>query len=120
VITGLGKIVVGLVPDNTHIVLHTLAALNVSTGNIATLLLSLAIHRERQILALLGFGLFGVGISATALSIAAPFAGPSLLLGFGVGGTERLADYPACVWLALVGIAALSGRQAQSQRVRNH
>ena len=50
ILSGIGKIIVGLVPENTHIGLHLLGALNVPLGSIAILLLSLAIRRTSRAL----------------------------------------------------------------------
>ncbi len=110
IVSGLGKMGVGLTPENTNIVLHSVAAFNIPIGSAAVLLLSLAILRERRALALVGLGLFAMALIGTALSIAAQFAGPALLPGLGVGGMERLAGYPANVWLVVVGTIVILER----------
>jgi hypothetical membrane protein len=103
-----GKVGVGLVPENMNPALHTAAALNIPIGGLAILLLSLAQSHERKALALLGYAIFSLTLVASALSIAAQFAGSGLLLGLGVGGMERLAGYPANVWLTVVGLVVVS------------
>ena len=107
---GLGKLGVGLAPENTNTTLHTVAALNIPLGSAAVLLLSLALLRMRRELALVGLGLFAMAFIGTVSSIAARFAGPVLLLGLGVGGMERLAGYPANVWLVVVGAVVILER----------
>jgi hypothetical membrane protein len=107
-IAGVGKMVVGLVPENDDIGLHTAAALNIPIGNVAILLLSIAIFHQRRMLAVAGMFVFVVSLVALSLSIAAQFGRPDLLLGLGVGGMERLSGYPANLWLLMAGIVALS------------
>jgi hypothetical membrane protein len=95
VITGVGKIVVGLVPENTNIDLHTLAAFNIPVGCVAILLLSLPRRQASRALSVTGIVLAVVGLVATVLYTAAEFASKSSLdLGLRAGGMERLADYP--------------------------
>lgn len=110
IVAGLGKLGVGLAPENRNIALHTVAALNIPVGSAAVLLLSLAILRQRRALALVGLGLFAMALIGTVSSIAAQFAGPALLFGLGVGGMERLASYPANVWLVALGTIAILER----------
>jgi hypothetical membrane protein len=110
IVAGLGKLGVGLAPENRNIALHTVAALNIPVGSAAVLLLSLAILRQRRALALVGLGLFAMALIGTVSSIAAQFAGPALLFGLGVGGMERLASYPANVWLVALGSIAILER----------
>jgi hypothetical membrane protein len=55
-ITGLGKIGVGLVPENTNISLHLLAAFNVPVGCVAILLLSLPRRQSSRALSFTGIG----------------------------------------------------------------
>jgi hypothetical membrane protein len=113
VITGLGKIGVGLVPENTNINLHLLAAFNIPVGCVAILLLSLSIHQTSRAVSVTGIVLAIVGLIGTALSTAAEFAGSSLYLGLGVGGMERVADYPGSLWVLMIGIIALLSASAR-------
>jgi len=110
VITGLGKIAVGLVPENTNIDLHLLAAFNVPVGCVAILLLSLPRRQPSRAVSFVGIVLAVVGLVATVLSTAAEFASSSSLdLGLRAGGMERVADYPGGLWILMIGlIAALS------------
>jgi hypothetical membrane protein len=107
IITGIGKIVVGLVPENTNINLHLLAAFNVPVGCVAILLLSLSVRQTSRAVGIAGIVLAVIGLAATALSTAAEFAGSSLYLGLGPGGMERIADYPGSLWLLMTGIIAV-------------
>jgi hypothetical membrane protein len=107
-IGGAGKMVVGLVPENTDIGLHTAAAINIPVGDIAVLLLSIATFRQRRRLAVTGILVFVLLLVALSLSIAAQFGRPDLLLGLGTGGMERLSGYPANLWLLMAGILALA------------
>ena len=114
ILSGIGKIIVGLVPENTHIGLHLLGALNVPLGSIAILLLSLAIRRTSRALSTIGIVVAVVGLAGSFLSTAGEFAA-SLYLGLGVGGAERLASYPGSPWMLLIGIIAMfSARTWQS------
>jgi hypothetical membrane protein len=108
VIAGLGKIGVGLVPENTNVGIHLLAALNIPVESIAVLLVSLAILRSDRQLGLLGVTLAVLGVAGMVLGTAGEIAGPALYLGLGVGGMERVAEYPATIWRLMAGIAAIS------------
>ena len=66
VLSGLGKIVVGLVPENTRIGLHLIGALDVPLESIAILLLSLAIRRSSRVLAAIGIVVAVVGLAASS------------------------------------------------------
>lgn len=58
-----------------------------------------------------------IGLARTALSTAAEFAGSSLYHGLGVGGMERVADYPGSVWLLMIGgFAVLSAGASGADR----
>jgi hypothetical membrane protein len=107
ILSGLGKIIVGLVPENTHIGLHVLGALNVPLGSIAILLLSLAIRRTSTTLSTIGIVVAVVGLVGSFLSTAGQYAGSSAYLGLGVGGAERLASYPGTLWMLMIGIIAM-------------
>jgi hypothetical membrane protein len=108
VLSGLGKIVVGLVPENTRIGLHLIGALNVPLESIAILLLSMAIRRSSRVLATIGIVVAVVGLAGSFLSTAGQYAGSSLYLGLGVGGAERLASYPGTLWMLMMGITAMA------------
>jgi hypothetical membrane protein len=88
VVTGLGKIVVGLVPENTNIDLHLLAAFNIPVGCVAILLLSLPSRQPNRAVSLTGIVLAVIGLVATVLSTAAEFASSSSL-DLGLRGGRR-------------------------------
>jgi hypothetical protein len=77
------------------------------------LLLSLSIHQTSRAVSVTGIVLAIVGLIGTALSTAAEFAGSSLYLGLGVGGMERVADYPGSLWVLMIGIIALLSASAR-------
>ena len=68
ILSGLGKIIVGLVPENTHIGLHLLGALNVPLASVAILLLSLAIRRTSHTISVIGIVVAVVGLVGSFLS----------------------------------------------------
>jgi hypothetical membrane protein len=107
VITGLGKILVGLSPENKNVNLHLLGALNIPVGCVAILLLSLSIRQINRTVASTGIVLAIVGLAGTVLSTGGQFAGSSLYLGLGVGGMERISDYPASLWVLMIGIISV-------------
>jgi hypothetical membrane protein len=113
VISGVGKMIVGFVPENTNAALHTLGASNILIGSVAILLISLAVLSQSRALAITGLVISIVSLSATILWTAAQYAGPALDLGLGTGGMERLADYPTNVWLIIVGLVALLTTRGQ-------
>ena len=115
-ISACGKMLVGWVPENENITMHSIAALSIPAASLAILLICAATFRERKTLALVGFGAFLLGVVGTTLSVAAQLAGPDLLLGLGAGGMERLAGYPADMWLVAAGLSAIG--QASSARSR--
>lgn len=114
ILAGLGKIIDGLVPENTHIGLHLIGALNVPLGSIAILLLSLAIRATRRALSILGIVVAAVGLVGSVLSAAGQYAGPSADAGLGAGGTERLASYPGSLWMLLIGLIAILSSRARA------
>ncbi len=107
-ISGLGKILVGWVPEDENIVLHSLAAFDIPLASIGICFISWSIFRQHKALALGGLAAFMSGMVATTLSVAAQFMGPAVLFGLGVGGMERLAGYPANIWLAAAGSVAIA------------
>jgi hypothetical membrane protein len=116
--SGLGKIVVGLYPENTNVELHLIGALNVPVGSIAILLLSLALLGANRRLGIVGILLAALGLLGTVLSIAGQIAGPALYFGLGVGGMERVSDYPgslAMLLLGLVAVLSLTGSQGKAR-----
>jgi hypothetical membrane protein len=116
VLAGLGKIVVGLVPENADTGLHLLGAFNIPVGSVAILLLSLAVRRAAPALAAFGVVVAVLGLVGTVLSTAGQFA-PALQVGLGVGGAERLAGWPGNLWMLVVGVLALAARPRVGARL---
>ncbi len=112
VIAGVGKIVVGLVPENTRIGLHLLGALNIPIVCVAVIFLSLALRPVSPGLAAVGLVLAVIGLVGTVLSSAGQFGSDSLYLGFGVGGMERVSDYPMSLWTLLMGCVVVASPRA--------
>lgn len=106
ILAGAGKALVGAAPENENFSLHAIGALNLPVGAVAALLLSLATRHTG--LAVFGVAVAGCGLLGLALAIFAP----ALL---GVGGADRLAGYPADIWLFVVGAAALRSRRESAQ-----
>lgn len=99
-VAGAGTILIGLSPENVNVPLHLLGALNIPAGNIAMLLIGLAVRRDRPGLALASVLLGGVGLLGL-------LSGPPLvaLTGHGGGLAERIALYPLIVWMVAVGLS---------------
>jgi hypothetical membrane protein len=108
-VVGVGKVIVGLVPENTDIGLHVLGALNIPLGSVAILVFSAAVRHRARGLALTGVVLGVVGLVGSLLSVAGQYAGPGLYLGLGAGGAERLGGYPGNLWMVVIGMAAVLG-----------
>jgi hypothetical membrane protein len=111
VISGMGKVVVGLVPENTRIGLHLLGALNVPVIAVAMVLVSWAMLPFDRSLAIVGLVLAAIALVGTVLSTAGQFT-HGLYLGLGVGGMERISDYPTSLWLLLLGVIAVASPAA--------
>ncbi len=96
---GVGAILVGAFPENTVSSLHAIGAfLALGVGNVAMIILSLALRQVRR-----GFRIYTLisGVVATAAFVLFVFG---IYLGFGAGGMERLAGYPQTLWLIVLGI----------------
>jgi len=113
-VAGVGKIVVGLVPENTNASLHVAGATNLLIGSVAILLLSLVARRQHRPLATTGLIIGVVGLVGGVLSTAAQGAGSALDLGIGAGGMERVAGYPSNIWLVIVGVIAILSTKEQT------
>ena len=91
VLAGLGKIVVGLVPENAT----------------ANQMLSIAVRHAAPSLAITDMAIALLGLIGTVLSTAGQFSTP-LYLGLGGGGTERLAGFPGNLWTLIIGVLVLT------------
>jgi hypothetical membrane protein len=109
-IAGVGKIAVGLVPENTDISVHTAGAMNLPIGSVAILLLSLSVRHSHRVLYRLGRMTSLVGLVTGVLFTIAEYSGHSFIPGLEAGGLERLAGYPGNFWILGVGLLAISRR----------
>ena len=112
-IAGVCKAIVGLAPENTNIGLHLIGAAGIPIGGIGILLFSIALRRTRPGLGTLGIVVGIVTLVAAFLSTATQYGIGAAAVGLGDGGMERLADYPAFLWMVCVAIAALSSSPAR-------
>jgi hypothetical membrane protein len=97
-----GKIIVGIVPENANIGLHTLGALNIPLGSIAILLLGRSALHNGGWLRTTGIVLSCLGLVGTVVSVAGQYSGSAAYLGLGAGGAERLASYPGSLWMLII------------------
>lgn len=72
ILSGLGKVVLGLIPENTNINLHLVGALNVPLGSVAILLLSLAVRRRHAAVSMIGVVVAVVGLAGSFFGAAEP------------------------------------------------
>lgn len=113
VINGLGKILVGFAPENVNLGLHTLGALNIPAGAIGTILIGFAIMRTSRELAIIALLTGFVGLVGFGLFVSGQY------LGLGVGGMERVAEYPAELWVAVAGVFIIAKRNVKTQSAEN-
>jgi hypothetical membrane protein len=102
-VAGAGTMLVGLSPENVNVVLHVIGALNIPAGNLAMILLGLAIWRDRH-------GMARFSVAAGVVGLLGMLAGPFLVIltGHGGGLAERIALYPLIIWLIVFGFAILT------------
>jgi hypothetical membrane protein len=106
ILTGAGKVLVGVAPENENLALHLIGAVNLPLGSVAILLLALTIRHT-------SLGMFGIVCAVLGLlGLAMTLFAPALL---GSGGAERLAGYPADIWLFVAGGAALLPRRRSAE-----
>jgi hypothetical protein len=91
------------------VVLHLVGALNIPAGNLALILLGLAVRQVRPRIAALPVTFGAVGLLGL-------LAGPPLvaLTGHGGGAAERIALYPLIVWMIGLGLWLLCSRRSLS------
>lgn len=99
-VAGVGTILVGLSPENVNVFVHVVGALNIPAGNVAMILLGLAIWRDRR-------GLAWVSAIGGIVGLLGMLAGPFLVIltGHGGGLAERIALYPLIIWLVVFGVS---------------
>jgi hypothetical membrane protein len=104
-VAGAGTILIGLSPENVDVFVHLVGALNIPAGNVAMILLGLAIWRDRRGMA--WFSLLA-GVGGLLGMLAGPFL--VILTGHGGGLAERIALYPLIIWLIVFGLAVVADR----------
>ena len=101
-IGGIGVILVGLFPENTFPVFHSIgAALPFLVGNIGVIVLGFTLKISQPM------SIYTVSTGLIAL-IALGLYASSHYLGLGAGGIERVVAYPQTIWMIVVGIYFLS------------
>lgn len=109
-LAGVGTMLVGIFPENSIGLLHGLGAfLAIGVGNIALILLALAITQARYIFRVYTFITGVVALTAFVLFVA------GIDLGLGNGGIERLAGHPQTLWLILFGLY-MTGTRVRARR----
>jgi hypothetical membrane protein len=101
-LAGIGKIIVGLAPGNVNYGLHSLGGLGIIFGNVAIALLGLAMSgRNDRWIPRLSVALGTVGLIGEVFFLGHRALGEA-------GAAERVADYPAFVWMIVIGVYASS------------
>lgn len=100
-LAGLGKIVVGLAPENV-LILHAIGGLGIPCGNLGLGLVGLSIWGERRWVGVFSVLLGGVGLLALPVGSLLVLA-----VGHGTGAAERVSDYPLIVWAVVLGISLM-------------
>ena len=100
-LAGMGKIVVGLAPENSSLLLHELGGLGIPLSCFGVLLMGLAVWQSRRRLAVFSVSLASVGLLGLLGWIV------SVFIRHGHGAAERIAAYPVFVWMLVLGISFL-------------
>ena len=109
-LAGIGAALVGLFPENSVGLLHSLGAFLVFLfGNLALVVLGLSLEMPRS------FRWFTVGFGIFALIALALFATGNYLW-FGFGGMERLTAYPQTIWLIVFGVYVSAHRYSEHRQ----
>ncbi len=103
VLLGLGKVVIGLAPEDQRLFLHTLGSLGILIGNVGALLLGFGLRRYSRWMATIFLAVGIVGILAFCLDLL-PRLDPIR------GALERVSDWPLPLWLIVLGVLILFGR----------
>jgi hypothetical membrane protein len=96
---GLGRIIVGFVPEDTNLKLHILGSAGFLFGNIGVILLGISCWNRIRWKALVSFIVGAIGSISFVLLLEAPQLGIGLL--------ERLASYPQTLWLVTLGLTVI-------------
>jgi hypothetical membrane protein len=96
VLFGVGKVIVGLAPEDQRLFLHALGSLGILFGNVGCLVFAAGLWRTARPLALIFLCIGVVGVISFVLLLL-----PALMTVR--GASERLADWPLPLWLAVLG-----------------
>ena len=110
---GAGTILIGLSPENVNVFVHLVGALNIPAGNVAMILLGLAIWRDQR-------GMAWFSVLAGVVGLLGMLAGPFLVILTGQGGglAERIALYPLIIWLIVFGVSLVADHVRSQVRRR--
>lgn len=98
---GIGSIIVGLVPENTNLDLHSLGALMpFFIGNIGVVAVGFIFKPSLMRIYTISSGT--VALVALGLFLSENY------LGLGVGGMERIVDYTQTIWMIVFGVYSLT------------
>jgi len=114
-LSGVGSMMVGLFPENTIGLLHIIGAfLGLGVGNIAIVVLSIALKDVRSVFRYYTFLSGMLSIIAFALFYF------EIYLGIGRGGMERLVSYPFALWMMLFGVYMTTTRVRAIMKAKGH
>jgi hypothetical membrane protein len=109
---GVGRIIVGIFPEDVNLKLHVVGSAGFLLGNIGSVLIGLSCWKALGWKAIVFVGIGIIGTLSFVLLLEAPQLGIGLL--------ERLASYPLTLWLVVLGIdIILSRRIVRSKAVMN-
>jgi hypothetical membrane protein len=100
-LAGIGKIIVGLAPGNVNYGLHSLGSLGIIFANVGMILLGSALSgTNNRWIRRLSVSMGIIGLTGMGFFIAHRALG-------GAGAAERVADYPAFVWMIALGVCCV-------------
>jgi hypothetical membrane protein len=100
VLFGVGKVIVGLAPEDQRLFLHAIGSLGILFGNVGCLVFAAGLWRTARPLALIFLCVGAVGVVGFIFLLFPPLTTIR-------GALERLADWPLPLWLAVLGIRFL-------------
>jgi hypothetical membrane protein len=106
---GVGKVVIGLDPEDVRLGVHALGSLGMLFGDVGAILLALGLWRPARGQALVFLVVGVVGVIAFFLQLSPHQEAVR-------GALERLADWPLPLWLGVLGCLRLSNRWPEADR----